>query len=221
MDGRSAMAFADFERALARTLPGPARAPLAALPYAPAIELLLFVHAVEGLSPGLYLLGRTAEGFERLRRACAAPELAFAPVTTTDLPLHRLSLGDERRRASTLCCHQGIAGRGAFALAMIADLGRVLDEEGAWAYRRLHWEAGAIGQILYLEAEAAGLRGTGIGCFFDDELHDLLGLAADGSWQCLYCFTVGGAMADERLGFEPAYAHLAGRLPASGAGEAS
>jgi hypothetical protein len=32
-----------------------------------------------------------------------------------------------------------------------------------------------IGQVLYLEAEAHGLRGTGIGCFFDDAVHDLLG----------------------------------------------
>ena len=33
-----------------------------------------------------------------------------------------------------------------------------------------------IGQVLYLEAEAVGLRGTGIGCFFDDGMHSLLGL---------------------------------------------
>jgi hypothetical protein len=36
-------------------------------------------------------------------------------------------------------------------------------------------ESGMIGQVLYLEAEAHGLRGTGIGCFFDDAVHDLLG----------------------------------------------
>ena len=35
-------------------------------------------------------------------------------------------------------------------------------------YRRLFWECGLIGQVLYLEAEAAGVRGTGIGCFYDD-----------------------------------------------------
>ena len=52
--------------------------------------------------------------------------------------------------------------------------------------------------MLYLEAEAAGLRGTGIGCFFDDEVHRVLGLE-DKSWQSLYHFTVGGAVDDERL----------------------
>ncbi len=32
----------------------------------------------------------------------------------------------------------------------------------------LHWETGMIGQVLYLQAEAAGVRATGIGCYFDD-----------------------------------------------------
>jgi len=37
--------------------------------------------------------------------------------------------------------------------------------------------AGAIGQVLYLEAEAAGVRATGIGCFYDDPVHQVYGLA--------------------------------------------
>ena len=61
---------------------------------------------------------------------------------------------------------------------MIADFDRALSEDGAFAYRRLHWEAGLIGQALYLWASAVGFAGTGIGCFFDDEVHALLGLAA-------------------------------------------
>ena len=70
-----------------------------------------------------------------------------------------------------------------------------------------------VGQVLYLEAEAAGLRGTGIGCFFDDGVHRLLGLdtAADAPWQDLYHFTVGGPVEDQRLTTEPAYAHLPDR----------
>ncbi|WP_412178702.1 hypothetical protein, partial [Pseudomonas aeruginosa] len=38
-------------------------------------------------------------------------------------------------------------------------------EEGPWCYPRLYWECGQVGQLLYLEAEAAGLSGTGIGCY--------------------------------------------------------
>ena len=61
-----------------------------------------------------------------------------------------------------------------------------------------------IGQMLYLEAEAAGVRGTGIGCFFDDAMHEVLGIS-DHSWQSLYHFTVGGAVEDSRLQTAPAY----------------
>ena len=32
-----------------------------------------------------------------------------------------------------------------------------------------------IGQVLYLEAEAVGVRTTGIGCFFDDPVHQAMG----------------------------------------------
>jgi len=42
--------------------------------------------------------------------------------------------------------------------------------KGAYFYPRLFWETGLLGQLLYLEAEAAGMRCTGIGCFFDDVL---------------------------------------------------
>lgn len=39
---------------------------------------------------------------------------------------------------------------------------------GPSMYPRLFWETGLIGQMLYLEAHAFGVSGTGIGCFFDD-----------------------------------------------------
>jgi hypothetical protein len=80
-------------------------------------------------------------------------------------------------------------------------------EAEAWRYRRLFWECGLLGQILYLEAEAAGVRGTGIGCFFDDAVHGVLGLT-DNSWQSLYHFTVGEPLEDGRLQTLAAYEHL-------------
>ena len=73
-----------------------------------------------------------------------------------------------------------------------------------WRYRRLHWEAGLLGQVLYLEAEAAGFRGTGIGCFFDDDLHRLVGLEGR-AFQSIYHFTVGRPVPDTRIVTEPAY----------------
>ncbi|MGR9053408.1 MAG: nitroreductase, partial [Gammaproteobacteria bacterium] len=63
---------------------------------------------------------------------------------------------------------------------------------------------------LYLEAEAAGVRGTGIGCYFDDGVHEVLGLQDD-AFQSLYHFTVGEPLEDTRLQTLPAYRHLGGR----------
>jgi len=91
------------------------------------------------------------------------------------------------------------------ALEVMAEFTAPLKRYGPWCYPRLYWEAGLIGQLLYLEAEAAGLRATGIGCYFDDPMHEVLGLA-DSTFQDLYHFTVGGAVDDERLTTLPAYA---------------
>jgi hypothetical protein len=68
--------------------------------------------------------------------------------------------------------------------------------------------------VLYLEAEAAGVQGTGIGCYFDDAVHQALGLKTT-RFQDLYHFTVGTPLADARLISEPPYAHLPDR-PSAG-----
>ncbi len=90
---------------------------------------------------------------------------------------------------------------------MIADFDAGLDAHGPSFYRHLFWESGIVGQVLYLEAEAAGARATGIGCFYDDPVHDLLGLTrnADHAFQSLYHFTVGMPVEDARLTTEPGY----------------
>jgi hypothetical protein len=111
---------------------------------------------------------------------------------------------DTRAAAREISCQQGIASDGCFSLAMLAEFSGPLERYGPWFYPRLYWEAGMIGQLLYLEAEAAGIRSTGIGCFFDDPMHDVLGLA-DWSFQDIYHFTVGGAVEDTRLTTLPAY----------------
>ena len=40
---------------------------------------------------------------------------------------------------------------------MVAEFGDVIRAGRAWRYRRLFWEAGVLGQALYLGAEAAGV----------------------------------------------------------------
>jgi hypothetical protein len=106
--------------------------------------------------------------------------------------------------AVRVSCDQQIAGDGAFSVGMIAEFDEPLRRLGPWFYRRLFWETGVIGQVLYLEAEEAGLRGTGVGCFFDDPVHQWLGLTGT-SFQSLYHFCVGGHVDDPRLTTLPAY----------------
>jgi SagB-type dehydrogenase family enzyme len=203
MDGKTVAPLESFRLMLAATLPG-AEPLLSGFTFAPRVNLLLFVHRVEGLAPGLYFLERDAESAARLREA-----MGEFDGTPADLPGLRLSLlksGAVEREATIFSCRQAIAGKGCFAVAMLAEFDRTLAKEGAFAYRRLHWEAGLIGQALYLWACALGLSGTGIGCFFDDEVHALLGLAPQETrFQTLYHFTVGGAVEDARLLTLPPY----------------
>jgi len=200
-DGTTSLAGARFVAMLARTLPGPG-APWSALWWTPRLHLALFVHRVDGIEPGLYLLPRDRDAVPRLREAFGNDFLW--EVADDSLPLVRLARGDGRRISQHVSCDQAIAADGCFSVAMIADFARSLDEYGPSFYRHLFWEAGVIGQVLYLEAEAAGARGTGIGCFFDDLVHDRLGIT-DHRFQSLYHFAVGRPVDDARLTTEPGY----------------
>jgi hypothetical protein len=124
-------------------------------------------------------------------------------------PLYRLARGDFRQTAAMVSCNQDIAGDSAFSLGMIARFGDSVRRE-PFRYRHLFWESGLIGQVLYLEAEARGARGTGIGCFFDDAVHDLLGIDSD-RFQSIYHFTVGRPLEDSRITTRSPYYHLPGR----------
>ena len=123
-----------------------------------------------------------------------------------NLPLYLLSREDMMGEAIQMSCHQDIAGMSCFSLGMISEFAPII-EKAPHRYRHLFWEAGMIGQVLYLEAEAHGFRGTGIGCYFDDAVHDLIGLT-DRTFQSLYHFTVGVPVEDTRLTTLPPYHHL-------------
>jgi SagB-type dehydrogenase family enzyme len=208
-DGMTSISRETFLAILDTTLPRTSAPPFDAWPFPPRLHLVLFVHRVTGLEPGLYLWLRAPSDADALRQAFRA-NLHLEPVTDSAInaPLYRLEQGDLRDFARTLSCHQDIAADGAFSLGMLARFEPVLRERGAAAYRELFWEAGMIGQALYLAAEAAGVRGTGIGCYFDDVLHRAFGLAGH-DWQSLYHFTIGGPVEDPRLRTVPPYAHLA------------
>lgn len=213
-DAKTSLSAATFFRMLQRVMPLVDRPqldrpiPWDVLPWNPAIHLMLFVHRVEGLPPGLYMLVRDPNKLPLLQQSMN-PELEWtaAPGCPADLPLYWLFQGDAQRLAAQVSCHQGIAGDSAFSLGMLAEFEGRLRQGGAWWYPRLFWEAGLVGQVLYLEAEAAGVRGTGIGCFFDDPVHEIVGIK-DLSLQSLYHFTIGGPVDDERLMTLPPYHHL-------------
>lgn len=206
-DGKTRINSAQFFGLLARTLPLPGKPPWNAFAAA-YVDLLLYVHRVEGVPPGLYFLIRTS-GEKALEKWKTRTRGAFlwsgVDTCPAHLPLYCLEQGDARKVAAQVSCGQEIAGDGCFAVSMIAEFERPLRAVGPWMYRYLHWETGIIGQMLYLEAEASGIRATGIGCYFDDPVHGLLGLQ-DQSHQVLYHFTMGGAVDDPRLTTLPAYA---------------
>ena len=207
MDGSTAISRAVFFRMLARLIPTnePRGMPWDAIPWRPRIHLGLFVHRVDGLVPGLYALARDPDKVAILK-AVMGSDFCWqrVPDCPPGLPLYLLHEGDCRALASTVSCGQEIAGDGAFSLAMIADYMDSLATYGAAFYRNLFWEAGMVGQLLYLEAEEAGIRATGIGCYFDDPVHAAFGIDSR-EWQSFYHFTVGGLIEDGRISTLPAY----------------
>jgi len=206
--GDTSIGVETFYAMLDRLLPRPGVPPWDALPWPPHIHLGVFVHRVRGLAPGLYFFERDGAVHDRLRPELRESFLWTRPEGCPDhLRLFCLSRADLRRISCQVSCQQDIASDGAFSLGMVADFGDTIRANGAWWYRRLFWEAGVLGQVLYLEAEAAGVRGTGIGCYFDDAFHDLLGLEGD-RFQDLYHFTLGGPVEDTRLQSHPPYAHV-------------
>ena len=201
-DGRSSLPRAAFVSMLARTRP--AAPPWDAIDWPPHVHLLLFVHRVEGLTPGVYAYLRDPSVLNEWRAAMRQDFLWESVNDSNDSnSLFLLLPFDVTWVASRVSCDQDIAADGFFGLGMIARLeSSIRDRE--WFYRRLFWESGIIGQILYLEAEAAGARSTGIGCFYDDPVHEAAGLSGM-EWQSLYHFSMGVPVEDDRLTTEPGY----------------
>lgn len=216
-DGKTSISAQQFFTMLERVMPHPDRPvaqrpmPWDSLPWDPTIHLALFVHRVDGLLPGIYMLLRNADPALKAIFQQAMHEQFVWTIPEqcpASLPLYLLEDGNAQRIAMQVSCHQEVASASAFSLGMIAEFDASLEKHGPWFYKRLFWETGLIGQVLYLEAEAAGVRATGIGCFFDDPVHRVLGWYPDTQFQSLYHFTVGGAVDDHRLTTLPPYGEL-------------
>jgi SagB-type dehydrogenase family enzyme len=138
-----------------------------------SVQLYLYAHRIDGLEAGVYRHW---------------PESG----------LERIKPGDQRIAAAGLSLGQALAGNACVAFSMIADLDRATRAHGDRGYRYAHFEAGAIGHRLYLAAEALGLGATGIGAFFDDQVHRYLGLSPE-QGQVVYHFAIGYPVHDPRL----------------------
>jgi SagB-type dehydrogenase family enzyme len=124
----------------------------AALERAPGVHLLLVVHRVAGLASGVYRYDSAAHRLVSLRR------------------------GDLDQEMIDACVGQDMAGEAAVAFLMVGRIAAAVARSGERSYRDLLVEAGAIGQRVYLAAEAAGLAARNLAAFRDDELNGLVGL---------------------------------------------
>ncbi|KAH0457225.1 hypothetical protein IEQ34_015132 [Dendrobium chrysotoxum] len=216
MDGVHAMERNTFYQILLHCLPsgqlGPGEKqgkqfalPFRTMTWDAEVHAVLFVHRVKDLPQGLYFLVRNEDHFDRLKMAMTSEfEWARPEGCPHGLPLYRLATGNCMELAKQLSCHQDIASDGCFSLGMVAHFEPVLLERNAWMYPRLFWETGVLGQMLYLEAHAVGVSATGIGCYFDDDVHKVLGLKGL-EFQSLYHFTIGSPVLDNRIMSKPAY----------------
>ncbi len=120
------------------------------------VDLYLYIHRVQDCQPGVYR-------WNRLKRKS-----------------EQLHAGNVQRVAAFLSLEQSLAGNSCFTISMIANLGEASRLFGNRGYRYVYFEAGAIGQRLYLGAEALGWNATGIGALYDDDVHRYFGFLEDG-----------------------------------------
>ncbi|HEV7967863.1 MAG TPA: SagB/ThcOx family dehydrogenase [Candidatus Acidoferrales bacterium] len=121
------------------------------------VALYLYVHRVRDCRPGVYR-------WDRVNRT-----------------LELLHTGDVQRVAAFLSLEQALAGNSCFTVSMIADLDEAARRFGNRGYRYVYFEAGAIGQRFYVGAEALGWNATGIGAFYDDDVHRYFGFLGEGA----------------------------------------
>ncbi len=175
------------------------------LPIGPFTHLLLFVNRVKDLLPGLYMFLRKPGEKERFKAAIRPDFLWEKPKDCPpNLELYMLMEETLYDFIAQLSCSQRKAADACFTVCMLSEFEEPLNKFGPWMYPYLFWECGILGQLLYLEAEANGMKGCGIGCFFDDPLHEAIGLYGL-EYQDLYHFSVGFPLQEIGVITLPAY----------------
>ena len=146
------------------------------------IDLYFFVHRIKGLERGLYLYDESEH------------------------QLFLLQNGNIESAARSLSLSQEIASDSSVCFAMIANFSLAFSLLGEIGYRAIHFEAGRIGQALYLGSESLNYNSTGIGAFFDDDVNRFLQLRE--GYEVIYHFAMGKAIPDRRIQTLDGYYHL-------------
>ena len=134
------------------------------------INFVIFANRIEGLEEGIYYFDRNENSLEIIEK------------------------GDFSEAAKFVNCIQDLGKDSAFTISMIIDKNEIKED---FYYKLAMFEAGIIGQILYLEAEAKNIRGCGIGCFFDDLIS--IEILNNPDILTLYDFSIGEPIVDERI----------------------
>ncbi len=116
------------------------------------IETYLVVNAVEGLSPGIYHLD--------VQNWC----------------LEGVALGDFRAQAHTALRGQAMTEHAAVNVIWTAVLERCRAKYFERAYRYIWWDSAAVMENFLLAATGLGLGACAMGSWYDDLMHELLGI---------------------------------------------
>ena len=143
------------------------------------IDIVLFVNRVNGLESGIYYYSRN--------------NLLKHNFTQIEDRLYLIEKGDFSEASKFINCTQDLGKFSSVSFSFVANFEKITKN---YHYKLTLEEAGMVGHILYLEAEAKGIRGCGIGCFFDDLINEEI---LNNKLQAVYNFTIGVPLIDERI----------------------
>lgn len=129
------------------------------------IEIYVFVKNVVGLKQGIYR-------YDEFRNA-----------------LIQLKEGDFSRELAKACLDQSWVREAPINIVIVAKYEKTTSWYGERGFRYIHYEAGHIGQNIYLASTELGLGTVAIGAFIDEGIAELLGVGKE--YIILYVFPIG------------------------------